>query len=359
MSDLNEPLSFKRGNGLKNRFMLAPMTNQQSHDDGRLSDDEYHWLVKRAEGGYGLVMTCATNVQANGKTWPGQLGAFSDNHIEGLTRLAAGIKAHGGHACLQLYHGGWRAEPSFIGGKENLRAPSDEAESGAKGMTIEEVRQLRDDFIAAAVRCEKAGFNSVEIHAAHGFAICQFLSPQFNQREDEYGGTPEKRARILHEIIDGIRAACGEQFGLGVRLSPENNGLVFIEMRALAKQLLAEEKVDFVDMSMHDAFKLPNDENYQSKTISEWYLELPRDAVRMGICGTIRQPDHVRKIKALGADFVTLGRAAIMHHDFPKLMTADPAFEARNPPVAADILRAEGLSETFVTYMKTFPEFVA
>ncbi len=109
MTDLFAPLSFTRGPALKNRFMLAPLTNLQSHADGRLSDDEFHWLTLRAQGGFGLTMTCAAHVQAIGQGFPGQLGIYSDDHLEGLTRLAAAIKAAGSRAFVQLHHAGMRA----------------------------------------------------------------------------------------------------------------------------------------------------------------------------------------------------------------------------------------------------------
>ena len=95
MPQLFEPLPFARGRAMPNRFALAPMTNTQSHADGRLSEDEYRWLVMRAQGGFGLTMTCAAHVQAVGQGFPGQLGIFGDEHLEGLTRLAAGIRAAG------------------------------------------------------------------------------------------------------------------------------------------------------------------------------------------------------------------------------------------------------------------------
>src|SRR5512138_2565032 len=94
------PLSFTRGPGMKNRFMLAPLTNLQSHADGRLSDDEFRWLELRARGGFGLTMTCASHVQRQGQGFPGQLSVFADLHLEGLTRLAAAIKAAGSLALM-------------------------------------------------------------------------------------------------------------------------------------------------------------------------------------------------------------------------------------------------------------------
>src|SRR5215472_6168197 len=102
MTSLFEPLSFARGPAMKNRFMLAPLTNLQSHPDGVLSDDEFRWLTLRAKGGFGLTMTCAAHVQAVGQGFPGQLGFFSDRHLPGLTRLAQTIRSEGSVAVAQL-----------------------------------------------------------------------------------------------------------------------------------------------------------------------------------------------------------------------------------------------------------------
>ncbi|KAJ3328055.1 hypothetical protein HDU93_001698, partial [Gonapodya sp. JEL0774] len=144
------PLTLTRGPAWKNRFMLAPLTNTQSHPDGKLSDDEYNWLVMRAKGGLGLVMTCAAHVQRIGQGFPGQLGIWSDDHIPGLKRLADGIRQHGAISSVQLHHAGIRAPASLIG--QNPVGPSDEKDSKAKGLTLEETEQLKQDFITAAVR---------------------------------------------------------------------------------------------------------------------------------------------------------------------------------------------------------------
>ena len=130
MSKLFDPLSFTRGPAMKNRFMLAPLTNMQSNDDGTLSDEEYRWLTMRAEGGFGLTMTCAAHVQAVGQGFGGQLGVFSDNHIEGLSRLAKGIIDNDSVAICQLYHGGMRA-PAEVIGQAPVSASNDK-ESGNK-----------------------------------------------------------------------------------------------------------------------------------------------------------------------------------------------------------------------------------
>jgi len=108
-STLFQPLNFAHGPAMKNRLMLAPLTNTQSHADGRMSDEEFRWLTLRAEGGFGLTMTCAAHIQRNGQGFPGQMGCWSDDHLEGLTRLATAIKAQGSLAVVQLHHAGMRS----------------------------------------------------------------------------------------------------------------------------------------------------------------------------------------------------------------------------------------------------------
>ena len=219
MSSLSAPLRLNNGSTINNRFMLAALTNLQSGADGVMSDDEYHWLTRRAEGGFGLTMTCATSVQHRGVGFPGQLGAHDDRHLEGLKRMANGIKAHGSHAVVQLHHGGMRAMADYC--ENTPMCPSDDESTNSKAMTVEEVEGFIEDCIASAVRCKEAGFDGVQLHGAHGYLIAQFLSPEINRRDDAYGGTPEKRAKVLYDIIEGINSSCGRSFSLGVRLSPE------------------------------------------------------------------------------------------------------------------------------------------
>ena len=113
-ASLGEPLLFKSGHQMKNRFMLAPLTNSQSHADGKLSDEEFHWLTLRAKGQFGLTMTCAAHVQAVGQGFPGQLGIFSDDQLDGHIRLAAAIKAEDSLAVAQLHHAGMRSPEAVI-----------------------------------------------------------------------------------------------------------------------------------------------------------------------------------------------------------------------------------------------------
>jgi 2,4-dienoyl-CoA reductase-like NADH-dependent reductase (Old Yellow Enzyme family) len=353
---LFEPLEFACGLGLKNRFMLAPLTNTQSHEDGCLSDDEFHWLTKRAEGGFALTMTCASHVQARGQGFPGQLGVFADRHLEGLARLAAAIRARGSLGMMQLHHAGMRAPAALIG--ETPVCPSDDAETGARAMTPAEVEQLVEDFVAAAVRAERAGFDGVEIHGAHGYVISQFLSPEINRRTDRYGGSPEHRARLLFEIVAGVRARCRPDFVLGVRLSPERFGLRLAEIRAVAGQLMAGGAIDLLDLSLWDVFKEPEETEFRGRSLLSYFTELDRGAVRIGAAGKITSGGDAQHVLEAGADLAIIGRAAILHHDFPARVQADPAFRTVALPASVEHLRNEGLGAAFIRYMATWKGFV-
>ncbi|KCZ50973.1 hypothetical protein HY29_06380 [Hyphomonas beringensis] len=356
MTDLDSPLTFAHGPAMKNRFMLAPLTNQQSHADGTLSEDEIHWLDMRGQGGFGVVMTAAAQIDPHGIGFPGQLGVYDDRHLPKLTELATKLNASGTHSVVQLHHAGMRTPHDLIDGKPVC--PSDNEEFDARAMTLAEVEKVRDDFIAAALRCEKAGFHGVEVHGAHGYLLCQFLSAEINQRDDQYGGSLENRFRLTQEIIDGIRAACGPDFSVGLRLSPERFGMDLMEVRDVAQKVMREGKIDYLDMSLWNCFKLPQDEAYQDRDLIGWFADLERGNVRLGAAGKLTTGAACRKAMEAGLDFVVIGRGAILHHDFPEKVAADPDFEPISLPVPASHLRNEGLGQAFIDYMSGWKGFV-
>jgi 2,4-dienoyl-CoA reductase-like NADH-dependent reductase (Old Yellow Enzyme family) len=343
---------------MKNRLMLAPLTNCQSHEDGTLSEAEQRFLELRARGGFGLVMTCATHVQAIGKGFPGQLGCFGGEHVAGLTRLASALRAANTLALVQLHHAGIRSPKALIGGADPV-GPSAHAKSGARGLSTTEVRQVVEDFARAAQRAERAGFDGVELHGAHSYLLCQFLSAELNQRDDAYGGSLENRARIIFEIVDAVRARCRPDFTLGVRLSPERFGMRVLEVREVAQRLIDTGKVDFLDLSLWDCDKEPEEPELRGRTLQSWFMDLDRKGVRLGVAGKLHDPADIERVLARGADFAILGRVAILHHDYPKRLAADPAFTPVRPPVTRSYLASEGLSPPFVHYMNGWQGFVA
>lgn len=356
MNQISSPLTFLRGPSWKNRLALAPLTNTQSHADGTLSDDEYNWLIRRADGGLAMVMTCAAHVQAIGQGFPGQLGVWSDNHLPGLTRLAATLKEKGAVSSLQLHHAGIRADKSIV---STPVGPSADTDTGAVALSTEDVLRLRDDFVAAAIRADKAGFDGVEIHGAHGYILAQFLSSEFNRREDQYGGSFENRSRLILEIIDGIRAACRADFQLGLRLSPERFGMQLPEIIGFVGEVMASGKVDYIDLSLWDYQKEAEDAAYKGRSLLSWFTKLPRHGVRLGAAGKIRDTRDAIRALEQGCDFVMLGRAAILHHDVANRMIEDGDYVPPELPVTVAHLKAEGLGDNFVRYMQGWKGFVS
>ncbi len=356
MKNLFDSLQFKCGERMPNRFMLAPLTNTQSEEDGTLSDDELHWLTMRAKGGFGLTMTCASHIQPNGKGFPGQLGIFSDKHIAGHKKLTSAIRAEGSLAVIQLHHAGIRSPKELVNG-ENVGASYHE-KTNSRALSLLEVQVLRDAFITAAVRSQISGYNGVEIHGAHGYIICQFLSSEYNKREDEYGGSLENRSRLLFEIVQGVRKACGPKFLLGIRLSPERFGMKLNEVKILCDQLIATKLIDFLDISLWDCFKEPKEEEHKGKTLLEHFTEIDYKAVRYTVAGNIRTGADCRKIIESGVDFLSIGRAGILHHDFPLKIKDNLDFKPVDLPVTSTYLQQEGLGKAFIEYLSRWPGFV-
>ncbi len=352
--ELFQPLAFARGPGMANRIALSPMTTDQARPDGTLPPDELRWIAKRAAGGFGLVMTAAAYVQPNGKGGGGQTGIWSDDHVPGLAELAQAIRAQGRVATQQLHHAGCRAWARTV---TDIVAPSDHAETGARALSTAEVEQVVEDFVAAAVRAERAGFDGVEVHGAHGYLLAQFLSADANRRTDRYGGTLENRARVITEIIAGVRRTCRPDFQLGLRLSPERWGMRLAEMRDLAAVLLDGGALDWLDLSLWDAAKQPEEAAFAARPLLGWFTDLPRGHTRLGVAGKITTPRVALAMLDAGADFVLVGRTAILHADWPE-RARDPAFTPARLPVQPAYLAEQGCGARFIRYLHSFQNFV-
>lgn len=345
---LFSPMQLKRGPIIKNRLVLAPMTTTQSAADGTMLPAEYDWLVARAQGGFGLATTCASHVLPNGQGFEGQLGCFSDGHVDGLRQLASGIKTAGGVSSLQLHHAGIRALP----GVRDLVGPSSDEKSGARAVEANEIEKLIDAFVAAARRAERAGFDGVQVHGGHGYLITQFLSPEINRRTDAWGGSLENRARLLLEIVRGIREACGPRFQLGVRISPERFGLRFGEMLDVATMLYAND-IDYLDLSIWDVTKEAEEEHYRGQTHASHFIALERGSTRIGLAGKLMSGRDAFECLVMGADYAAIGKAGIVAHDFPKRLEIQPDF-ATTLPVTREHLAAEKIGTAFVQYLEGF-----
>jgi 2,4-dienoyl-CoA reductase-like NADH-dependent reductase (Old Yellow Enzyme family) len=231
MALLFESLSI-RGITFKNRIVVSPMC-EYSSTDGFANDWHLVHLGSRAVGGAGLVLTEATAVSPEGRITPNDLGIWKDEHVEFLKRIVNFIEAQGSVAGIQLAHAGRKASHHipWKGGKA-LRAdegawqtvapsaiPFTPEEPAPKAMTKEDISKFIEDFRLATVRAKEAGFKVVEIHAAHGYLLNEFLSPLTNSRTDEYGGSFENRIRLLLEVIHTVREEWPAEFPLFLRIS--------------------------------------------------------------------------------------------------------------------------------------------
>ncbi len=252
MPGLADPLTFK-GLTLKNRIVMPPMANDFSGPDGEVNDRHLEHYRARAEAEVGLMIVEHSYVNPNGKMTVKQLGIHEDGLVPGLTRLADTIREAGAASTIQLTHAGANTTSEACGGQP--LGPSDVAMPGRKEaprpLTEEELAGLVEDYRQAARRAKEAGFDSIEIHGAHGFLLSEFVSPFSNRRDDEYGGSGENRLRFPLEVIAAVREAVGPDFPLLYRFGASDfleDGLSLEEARQIAPLLVAG-GIDLLDVS--------------------------------------------------------------------------------------------------------------
>jgi 2,4-dienoyl-CoA reductase-like NADH-dependent reductase (Old Yellow Enzyme family) len=359
LSTLYQPLALRCGLTLPNRIALAPMTNMQSHADGLLGDDELAFLARRADGGFGLVATCAAYVAQDGKAWAGELGIDRDACLPGLSRLASRLRAAGATCMVQLFHGGVRANRELTGEQPWSASTWTEESPGfvaPRPATVDDITRVIGQFANAAARAEAAGFDGVELHGAHGYLLSQFLSRTMNPRTDGWGGDLTGRARLVRKIVRACRRRCGSGFAIGVRLSLEDfgnaRGLDLDESLEVARWL-ADDGADFIHASLWDVGR--NSAKYPDRhPLSMLREALPRE-VAVIACGKIWTRSDGEAVLAKGADVIALGRAGILNPDWPR--AAEPA-DVKRPPVTMDELIARAVSPLFAGYLKHWKGFV-
>ena len=359
--DPTEEWFFPRvGNRIRNRTVLAALTNKQSNDDGTLSDEEINFLLRRGQGGFGIVTTAASHVMENGQGWPGEMGVWGDHQIPGLTKLAEGLRNQGALSLVQIFHGGMRAPADLIGTTPISASYNDEKNGNdpAREMTENEIQNAINAFASAAERCEKAGIDGVEIHGAHGYLIAQFLGTVTNRRTDSWGGDLTGRSRFLMRIIEEVKKRTSPSFIVVVRISPEiqNLGITLEDSLELAKRLI-ETEIDALHISCWDVFKGPEGASVDSPTITRRFREvLPNDFPLIST-GSIWTSNDVRFVMNEGADLVGVGRVGIAHPDWPKNL-ADENYQPQRPPFSVEHLSSVDLSPVFIDYMKRWKNFV-
>ncbi|WP_020618806.1 NADH:flavin oxidoreductase [Paenibacillus daejeonensis] len=203
-----------KGHHIKNRIVMAPMELLiKKTRDGFVNEDHLNHYGERARSGIGLVIIEATSVDPRSMNVVSQLGAWSDEHIPGLRRLAAACQRYGAKVLLQLQHLGVRMKQDPIGPS----AYQDKSVT-AREMKLDELKALQEAYVSAIRRAELAGFDGVELHGAHGYMLNQFSSPNVNQRTDRYGGTLDNRLRFVQEVMEQAQPLVNERFIFGYRM---------------------------------------------------------------------------------------------------------------------------------------------
>lgn len=348
MPDLFSPLTI-RSITLRNRIGVSPMC-QYSCQDGLA--DEWHLvhLGSRAVGGAGLVMVEASGVEPRGRISPGDMGIWSEAHSAALQPVAAFIKQQGSVPAIQLAHAGRKAStyapwlnrgaqiPLSEGGWQTIAPspiPFNEADPLPREMTTADINEVVGAFKQAAALSLKAGFQVIEIHAAHGYLINEFLSPLTNHRHDAYGGSLENRARFLFEIVAAIRSVWPAELPLFVRISASDwaeGGWTINDSVQLAR-LLKPLEVDLIDCSSGAVVpyaRIKTGPGYQVPFAEEVKRE---SGMLTGAVGMITEADQANEIISSGkADIVLLARELLRDPYWP-LHAAQKLAAGQAPPV--------------------------
>ncbi len=331
---------------LKNRLVMPPMVRNYADTSGKATDRFVEHINRIAFGGVGLLILEASYISPEGRGFKNELGIHSDTCIPGLKKIVKVAHDHDAAIAIQLYHAG-RQTHSSITGKKPVSAsaiPCPTMQEKPHALSQKEIKSLVKAYGKAAGRAQKAGFDAVEIHAAHGYLIQQFLSPFSNTRTDSYGGSFENRMRFLLEVMESVQENVGPTFPVIVRISGEEmveGGLEIKEMTKVA-ELLEAAGADAIHvtsgnygsyaeghlippMAIKDGVNIPLAKAIKKK------LKIPVIAV-----AKIRTPELAEKtLKDGSADFIAIGRSLLADPDWPKKAKEGKAKEI-NPCIACN-----------------------
>jgi len=332
MAHLFEPLKL-RDVVLTNRIGIPPMCQYSAHD-GMAADWHFVHYGSRAVGGAALMIIEATAVMPEGRISLGDLGIWDDKHIEPLAHIARFSREQGCVAAVQLAHAGrkasmglgWQAQstlsetecgwsvvgPSSVSFGEGYAVPNELDEAG--------IRQVIAQFAAGARRAREAGFQAVEIHAAHGYLLHQFLSPLSNRRTDAFGGSFANRTRMVREVVTAVRVEWPERLPLLVRVSATDwvdGGWTVDETVELCRALnvLGVDLVDVSSAGLVPTAKIPAGPGFQTEFAARVRREAGIATAAVGLITSPAQADHI--VRTGQADMVLIGREILRNPYWP------------------------------------------
>jgi len=323
---------------LRNRIIMAPMTTWSANPDGTVSEQELNYIRQRVNS-VGLVITGCTHVQENGIGFTNEFAAFDDCFIPSLKKLAQAAKSGGAPAILQIFHAGNKAIPDLIPNADVVSASALKTPTGSfvdsqmmsRALSHDEILKVIHAFGETTRRAIEAGFDGIELHGAHGFLIQNFFSPLFNQRQDEWGGSLEKRMRFPLEIVKEVKRVIKQYakrpFALGYRISVEEydeNGLRIGDSLQLIDCLI-DSGIDYLHISLTDILNSKPVDSVDVKLTIQSIIEHVNYRIPLISAGKIRTPHQALQALALGLPLVSIGKALVMNPDWVELTANDQA----------------------------------
>jgi len=309
---------------LNNRFVRSATWEGMANEDGSCTSRIINLMGELAKGGVGLIISGHAYVHREGQAGPWQMGIYSDQLLPGLTEMAESVSNKGGKIIVQLAHAGCQAAfnltgleplgPSIVKNKDGILC---------REINREEIHRVAESFGQAAFRAQKAGFDGVQIHAAHGYLLSQFLSPFYNKRKDEYGGSIENRARIVLEVLLSIRNMVGEKYPIFIKMNSEDfleGGFGKNEMIQVAASL-EKAGIDAIELSggtvSSGKYTPVRTDKIDSKEKEVYYREAAKQykekiSVPLLLVGGIRSYEVAEQLVKEGlADYIALCRPLI------------------------------------------------
>ncbi|SIS71473.1 2,4-dienoyl-CoA reductase [Chryseobacterium ureilyticum] len=331
---LFSPLAFDKGISLKNRLVMAPMTTWASNEDFTISNEEVEYYHKRVNG-VGLVITGCTHVTANGIGFTHEFAGYDDTFLPSLKKLAKAAQSGGASAILQMFHAGNKAIPGLIPNGEVVSASAvssgpillSDKENLPKELNENEILEIIKAFGETTKRAIEAGFDGVEIHGAHGFLLQNFISPFFNKRNDQWGGSLENRLRLSLEIVREVKKVVLEYvdrpFLIGYRISPEEipQQTYGLQDTFILIDKLIEEKIDYLHFSLLDAVnQKPIDSEFSDEPISVVLNNYVNNRVPVLVAGGITTPAMANQVLEYGVSMLAIGRTLVINPDWVELV---------------------------------------
>jgi NADPH2 dehydrogenase len=292
---------------VKNRVVLPPLVICSLHPDGQVNDAVLDHYESFARGGCGIIIQEATCVRPEGRLAGPQLGIWDDSAIEGMKRIAGRVLPYGALLLMQIHYASTQGEPDNV---VQIGPSAYENRDGVhRALSLEEVERIRDGFIDAAVRAEKAGYHGVELHGAHGYLLCAFMNAKYNRRDDRYGDTTQ----LVSEIIAGIRQVTGPEFILTARVGVDNPDMA----TGIANcKVLEAAGLDLLNISsgMGRQDKLPIPQGFPFSELAWLGCEIKKQVKLPVIAvGKLNDPALAQKLVSEGwADFAALGRGLLV-----------------------------------------------